>query len=643
MFGVMDGIGKLLATDFPLPQLVWARYAFAVPVILATTAPKGWLSLLRCERPLLQAARGLLPLLASATVLLGLRLMSLADATAISFAAPLFVVILSVPLLRERVGASAWVGVGVGFLGVLIVARPGAGSIAWAALLPLATAFLFGLYQVLTRLASRGDPAATTLTWTILTGFLLTTPLLPLGWANGSLAGWLLLILSGLLFGTGQLLLIRAFVAAPAAISRPSATRRSWRPCCSVCWSSASYPIPGRSPGSRSSYSPGLRLAPGQMRRTRWVYRVTPSQGQASRADHDGERARLADLNPTAVAIASLSRVRKSPADHSLDRRQISFEAFHLHGRQLPGAALRQVGGADIRREDVGVSMDAERAILLGIGGIVPGAGGKLDHARADAVREAHAGEAGAAGVEEADDVAVANAPRLRILGMHARDFAAAVLGIGAVVAEIELAVQAGRRLVGDQEEGGRCTRLVCRREPGGMAGTIRLAKTGDGLGEDFDLAAGGRQRMGRGIVVESPEAAAVIGLLREIHGAERPEFVEAGGGETLRRETGARRLVEIFQPLADAAALRESIMPAEPLGQAGEDRVIVAGLTMRLGHSVHRDQQGIVGVAPDILALQGHGARQHEVRMPCRRRPGQLVNDQRVDLPKARRRRARS
>ena len=221
MFGVMDGIGKLLATDFPLLQLVWARYAFAVPVILATTATSGWLSLLRCERPLLQVVRGFLPLMASATVLLGLRLMSLADATAISFASPLFVVVLSVPLLRERVGAAAWVGVGVGFLGVLIVARPGTGSIAWAALLPLATAFLFGLYQVLTRLASRGDPAATTLTWTILTGFLLTTPLLPLGWANGSPAGWLLLILSGLLFGTGQLLLIRAFVAAPAAILTP--------------------------------------------------------------------------------------------------------------------------------------------------------------------------------------------------------------------------------------------------------------------------------------------------------------------------------------------------------------------------------------------------------------------------------------
>jgi drug/metabolite transporter (DMT)-like permease len=103
----------------------------------------------------------------------------------------------------------------------LLVARPGASSIAWAALLPLATAFLFGLYQVLTRLASRSDAPATTLAWTIVAGFALTTPFLPLGWSNGSLTSWLLLILSGLLFGAGHLLLIRAFAAAPAAILTP--------------------------------------------------------------------------------------------------------------------------------------------------------------------------------------------------------------------------------------------------------------------------------------------------------------------------------------------------------------------------------------------------------------------------------------
>jgi drug/metabolite transporter (DMT)-like permease len=220
-FAIMDGLGKFLAADFPLLQLVWARNAFAIPVILATTAPAGWLRLLRCARPLLQVMRGLLPLLGGAAVLLGLRFMSLADATVITFAAPLFVVALSAPLLHERVGMAAWVGMGLGFLGVLIVVRPGAGSIAWAALLPLATAFLFALYQMLTRLASRSDPPATTLTWTILTGFILTTPLLALGWSNGSLVAWLLLILSGLLYGTGQLLLIRALAAAPANILTP--------------------------------------------------------------------------------------------------------------------------------------------------------------------------------------------------------------------------------------------------------------------------------------------------------------------------------------------------------------------------------------------------------------------------------------
>jgi drug/metabolite transporter (DMT)-like permease len=103
----------------------------------------------------------------------------------------------------------------------LIVVQPGTGSISWAALLPLTTAFLFALYQMLTRLASRGDPPATALAWTILTGFLLTTPFLPLGWSNGNRVAWLLLILSGLLYGTGQLLLIRALAAAPANILTP--------------------------------------------------------------------------------------------------------------------------------------------------------------------------------------------------------------------------------------------------------------------------------------------------------------------------------------------------------------------------------------------------------------------------------------
>lgn len=221
LFGVMDGLAKLLGGEYSVTQVVWARYAFAVPVILAVARPAAWPGLLRCERPTLQAARGLLPLLASVTVVLGLGLMPLADATAISFASPLLVVALSAPLLGERVSPHSWIGVACGFLGVLVIARPGGGTLAWAALFPLATAFLFALYQALTRLVSRDDDPVVTLAWTVAVGLVLTTPLLPWSWHPVAGSDWLLLGLSGVLFGAGQSLLIRAFATAPAAVLAP--------------------------------------------------------------------------------------------------------------------------------------------------------------------------------------------------------------------------------------------------------------------------------------------------------------------------------------------------------------------------------------------------------------------------------------
>lgn len=221
LFGIMDGLAKLLTGECSVVQVVWARYAFAVPVILAIARPAAWPGLLRCERPSLQAARGLLPLLASVTVVVGLSLMPLADATAISFASPLLVVALSAPLLRERVSVHSWTGVACGFAGVLVIVRPGAGAIAWAALFPLATAFFFALYQVLTRLVSRGDDPVVTLAWTVAVGLALTTPLLPWHWRPVGGMDWPLLGLSGVLFGLGQLLLVRAFAAAPAAVLTP--------------------------------------------------------------------------------------------------------------------------------------------------------------------------------------------------------------------------------------------------------------------------------------------------------------------------------------------------------------------------------------------------------------------------------------
>jgi len=181
-FSVLNAMSKTLGQFFPVIEVIWARYAFALPVILTMTSPQGWPTLLRCERPWLQAGRALLPLLASATVIVGVSLMPLADATAISFASPLLVVILSMPLLREHVSTDTWIGVISGFAGILIIVRPGVGTIAAAALLPLGTALLFAVYQVLTRLVSRRDDPAVTLAWTIGIGFVATTPALALVW-----------------------------------------------------------------------------------------------------------------------------------------------------------------------------------------------------------------------------------------------------------------------------------------------------------------------------------------------------------------------------------------------------------------------------------------------------------------------------
>ncbi len=220
LFAVMDGIAKVLARDHSVVQIIWARYVFAVPVVLLVVRPSDWSGLLRSGRPLLQAGRAMLPLLSSGTVVLGVSLMPLADVTAISFAAPLLVVTLSAPLLKERIALANWVGVACGFAGVLIIVRPGVGALAWPAVFPLATAFMFALYQVLTRQV-RADAPTVTLAWTIAVGLFLSTAVLPLGWRSAGAQGWTLLAVSGGLFGMGHLLVIRGFSTAPAAVLAP--------------------------------------------------------------------------------------------------------------------------------------------------------------------------------------------------------------------------------------------------------------------------------------------------------------------------------------------------------------------------------------------------------------------------------------
>ncbi len=221
-FGLVDGFSKLLAPTQSVAQIVWTRYALAIPLLLASMRPSEWSGTFRTTHPWLQIARGLTPLSISVGMVLGVRYLPLAEATAILFAAPFLIVALSMPLLGERVRLVSWIGVAVGFVGVLIVARPGFGDLSKYTVFPALAAVFYALLQLITRrLGALGEKPTTTLAWTLLVGGVASTPVVILNWAPVSATAWFYMVALGTVFGISQLMLIRAFTYAPAGVLAP--------------------------------------------------------------------------------------------------------------------------------------------------------------------------------------------------------------------------------------------------------------------------------------------------------------------------------------------------------------------------------------------------------------------------------------
>jgi drug/metabolite transporter (DMT)-like permease len=229
LFSSMDTLAKLVLKSYPLPGLIWARYAVHMVFIVILAAPHMGMKLLRTQRLGLQAGRGLLLVLSTGFFYLSLRHLPLAETAAISFVAPLFVTILSGPLLKEKVLARQWTAVVLGFLGVLVIMRPGGGLLRLETVYPVITALLFSLYQILTRkLAGREHPL-TTLFYTGLVGSIITSVALPFHWVTPSLWQALLMTAVGVLGASGHLFLIRAAEhASPSVLAPFSYTQLVW-------------------------------------------------------------------------------------------------------------------------------------------------------------------------------------------------------------------------------------------------------------------------------------------------------------------------------------------------------------------------------------------------------------------------------
>jgi drug/metabolite transporter (DMT)-like permease len=222
IFACVDGFSKMLGETNAVAQIVWARYALAFPILLVTTPPANLSVLFRTHRPGLQVLRGLAPIFVSVGMVLGVHYLPLAEATVILFAAPFLVAALSVPLLGERVHASTWIAVAIGFAAVLIVARPGVSELSAYALFPLMGAVFYAALQLITRqLAMAGERAETTLAWTLLTGIVVSSPFVVYFWQPLDARGWALMFGVGISFGAAQLMMIRGFEHAPAALLAP--------------------------------------------------------------------------------------------------------------------------------------------------------------------------------------------------------------------------------------------------------------------------------------------------------------------------------------------------------------------------------------------------------------------------------------
>lgn len=210
MFSAMDTLAKHMLKVYPMSALMWVRYMIHVVVMLMLLGPRMGAKLFRTSHPRLQILRGVLLVAGTTSFYFALRYLPLAEAAAISFVGPVLTALLSGPMLGDKVTRRQWFAVTLGFVGVLIILRPGGGVLSLAALFPLATAMLFSIYQIVTRKLSGREHPYTTLFYTAIVGGAITSIAVPLHWVTPTMNQAAFMACIGLLGGFGHLLLIRA-------------------------------------------------------------------------------------------------------------------------------------------------------------------------------------------------------------------------------------------------------------------------------------------------------------------------------------------------------------------------------------------------------------------------------------------------
>jgi drug/metabolite transporter (DMT)-like permease len=221
-FSALDTTTKFVSAWVPVLMALWFRYAFQAVATTITVLPKRGMSVLRTLHPKFQVLRGVLLLVSSLFAFASLKYMPVGEFTAIVMIAPLAITVLAATVLHESVSAMRWALVAGGFIGTLVIIRPGGEAFHWASLLPLGLVGSNAWFQVLTSKLARTEDPVTMHLYTGWVGTLIASLALPFVWTGlPHWWLWLALCFMGFMATVGHFMLILAYQRAPAATLTP--------------------------------------------------------------------------------------------------------------------------------------------------------------------------------------------------------------------------------------------------------------------------------------------------------------------------------------------------------------------------------------------------------------------------------------
>lgn len=216
-----DAIAKLLTSGYSPLQILFLRNVIALPFTMAIALVMGGAPALRSHRPLAHLLRGALWVVATMMFFTSFIHLALAEATALIFVAPFFITLISAVFLGEEVGWRRWLAVLAGFLGVIVIIRPGGAAFQMISLLPVATALVYALLMLSARWVDPRESVWTLLVYLTGAGALLSAVVVPFVWVPVRL-GDLWLFAGIAIFGTaGMTMMTQAFRLAPAVVVAP--------------------------------------------------------------------------------------------------------------------------------------------------------------------------------------------------------------------------------------------------------------------------------------------------------------------------------------------------------------------------------------------------------------------------------------